>query len=126
MDKDFEGEMMLPMTDLINLQGGGTGVDVYEMVGNELATDLIKFISVCFGASPLCERRTPQATYARAVFSYRMRHTGMHLADIGRFIGRDHSTITHYIRMMDDALAYPRQFKEINRLWQKVTQRYPL
>lgn len=125
MDKDFEGEMMLPMTDLLDLQGGGAGIMAREMIENRFAYELIDFISG-IAVSPLCVKRTTRATYSRAVFAKRMRQMGLSLTNIGQLINKDHSTVTYYLKLVDDALAYPRQFIEINRLWNKVTQRYPL
>ena len=126
MDIELEMELMLPVADLVELQGGGEGNISAVLYSNEMADKLIDLIEREYGVSPLTKYRTRKATYARAAFAYRMRLAGMTQGAIGRIVGKDHSTVCHYLQIMEDAFAYPRQFIELKRLWNKVIETFPL
>lgn len=119
-------ELMLPVVDLVELQGGGEGNISAVLYSNEMADKLIDLIESEYGVSPLTKYRTRKATYARAAFAYRMRLAGMTQEAIGRIVGKDHSTVCHYLQIMDDALNYPRQFADLVQLWNKVIETFPL
>lgn len=51
--------------------------------------------------------RRHESVLIREFVAYRMRKDGHYLADIAEAVGVDHSTVSHYIRRMDDRFAVP-------------------
>lgn len=60
---------------------------------------------------PLC--------YLRAMIAYKMRSEGYSTTQVGRGLAKDHSTITHYERMIEDVLHTPEAFADINEIYNK-------
>ena len=54
---------------------------------------------------------------------HRMTMEGYSTTEIGRAIGRDHSTVSCLNRRMEDALGYPRSYREVAELWARFQDR---
>ena len=125
IDRDLEGEFMLPMQDMMDLQGDGDG-RVFTPERAEVDTEeLISFVTQIVD-SPYDPSRKPRAVMARTLVAYRLRLDGVSTTHIGWLIRKDHATVIHYTRMMEDALAFPQAFKELNRYWKAVMLKFPL
>jgi chromosomal replication initiation ATPase DnaA len=71
----------------------------------------------------LTETREAGNALIRSIVAYRLVKEGYHYSEIGKAMGRNHSTISHYIRKVENMLsvpfAYRREiclFKEFERL----------
>ena len=56
---------------------------------------------------------------AKIVLSVCLREQGLSLSQIGRLLNRDHSTISSYKRIWNNALAFPRAYRDIIELYNK-------
>ena len=57
-------------------------------------------------------RRDAEDVMIRRFIAYRLRQEGFSLASIGHAIGKDHSTVFHLIRQMQDYFTLPWIYKE--------------
>ena len=57
--------------------------------------------------------RSRDNTEIRMLVATEMRSEGFTLEEIGRYMGRDHSTVTHYTMLLDDAHKYPAAFSDL-------------
>ena len=119
IDKEMEGEFMLPVEDMLDLQGDGDGRIFTPDGASVNAEELISFVTNIV-MSPYNPSRDPKAVIARELIAYRMHLDGVGCTRIGWLLRKNHATIIHYIYRMEDALAFPRAFKEINRYWKAV------
>lgn len=62
------------------------------------------------------ESRGYPAPYYRAIVAHTLRENGYPLTEIGECIHRDHSTVTHGLKALKDALDNP-TFGTIKRIW---------
>lgn len=61
----------------------------------------------------LTKSRSRENTEIRMFIATEMRSEGFTLEEIGRYMGRDHSTVTYYTMMLEDAMAVPAAFSEL-------------
>ena len=61
--------------------------------------------------------------WVKTMVAYEMMQEGFTLAEIGRQIGRDHSTIIHYRHKMENALSLPQAYKDIIPVWEEFQKR---
>ena len=116
---------MLPMEAMMDLQGDGDG-RIFNPDGTPVdAEELISFVTTLV-ASPYDPSRKPRPVMARELVAYRLRLDGVSWMQIGWLLRKNHATIIHYYHLMEDALAFPRAFKEINRYWKAVLLKFPL
>lgn len=77
------------------------------------------------GVSMLGGGRKQANVDARRVFCMIMRETGFSLKDIGRYIGRDHSTVLYNISTGADDVDYFPQFRDMyNRIKEEFLSEY--
>lgn len=74
------------------------------------------------GIEALDADRKRASVWARYCVMYAMRLEGFSLPQIGAALGRDHSTVSHGIRMMETALAMQSQYRQEAALWAKVRE----
>lgn len=124
-DKEFERELMLPIEDLLELQGRGDG-RVFNPDGARVDTEsLVAFVTDML-MSPFDPSRNPKAVMARVLVSYRLHLDGVGCNPIGWLLRKNHATIIHYYRQMEDALAYPRIFPDHIRYWNAILKKFPI
>lgn len=77
----------------------------------------------CASGRKLTKTRENGNALIRAIVAYRLAQEGYHYVEIGRTIGRDHSTVSHYIRKIENMMLVPNSYKleisilnEFNRL----------
>lgn len=56
--------------------------------------------------------RTREDVMIRSFVAYRLHGEGYSTTRIGKMIGRDHATVVHMIRKMEDILAYPGAYQD--------------
>ena len=59
----------------------------------------------------LTRLRTKDTTLVRCFVSYRLREEGYTYSEIGRMLGRDHSTVTSQVNRVKDMLSLPQVFR---------------
>ena len=59
----------------------------------------------------LTDSREAWNALIRAIVAYRLVKEGYHLMEIGRAMNRNHSTVSHYIRKVDNMLSVPLAYK---------------
>ena len=125
IDNEFERDLMLPVEDLLDLQGNIMPGAIHPQYRDD-AERLLSIVSRVADISPTHGRRIRQAVQARTIVAYCLYRKGMGLSEIGRLLGKEHSTAYHYIRTMEFALEHPRQFSELIYIWKKVTEEIAL
>ena len=68
---------------------------------------ILKKIAEQATGHPLTEHRTRGNTDIRTILAKTMRIEGYTMAEIGTYMGRDHSTVSYYITTMDFAIEHP-------------------
>ena len=66
------------------------------------------------------KRRDSQSVLLRTIIVWRMIDEGYSYSDIGRAMGKDHSTVSYYARMRKDAVAIPMAFREHLTMYGKL------
>jgi hypothetical protein len=81
---------------------------------NKIKSDselLISIVEDKLHANPLDKKRKRNTVDARMIFSKILREKGYSLKLIGGCLGKDHSTIIHYVRAADIAIELIEEFK---------------
>ena len=66
--------------------------------------------------------RRVNVSWPRYMVMYQLRKDGLSFAKIGRKFGKDHSTVIHAVKVVDDMLSMPRMYPEEIRLWRQFQQ----
>ena len=66
------------------------------------------------------KRRDSQSVLLRTIIVWRMIDEGYSYTDIGRAMGKDHSTVSYFARMRKDAVAIPMAFREHLTMYGKL------
>lgn len=66
------------------------------------------------------KRRDSQSVLLRTIIVWRMIDEGYSYTDIGRAMGKDHSTVSYYARMRKDAVSLPMAFREHLTMYGKL------
>lgn len=66
------------------------------------------------------KRRDSQSVLLRTIIVWRMIDEGYSYTDIGRAMGKDHSTVSYYARMRKDAVSIPMAFREHLTMYGKL------
>jgi len=64
--------------------------------------------------------RDAKTVLIREIAAWRMMDEGYSISDIGRAMGKDHSTVSYYARMRKDAVAIPMAFREHLTMYGKL------
>lgn len=70
----------------------------------------------------LSNTRTSENSTIRAFISYHMHNEGFSYESIGRVMHRNHSTITHLVRKMEDMLSLPQMYKVELDMYAKMVE----
>ena len=70
----------------------------------------------------LTASRTRENTEIRILIASEMRSEGFTLYEIGRYMGKDHSTVTHYTKMLEDAVQFPKMYADLIRKQESFKQ----
>ena len=65
----------------------------------------------------LSRERCEDNTLIRSFVSYRLRQEGYGYCEIGRMLGRDHSTVIHLYNKMSDILSVPNAYRKEIEMW---------
>lgn len=88
---------------------------------------ILKSIAEKATGHTLTASRSRDNTEIRMLVATEMRNEGFTLEEIGTWMGRDHSTVTHYTMLLDDAHKYPAAFADLlakHELFLKQLQDY--
>lgn len=70
----------------------------------------------------LSNSRTAENSTIRAFVSYHMHNEGFSYESIGRVMHRNHSTITHLVRKMEDMISLPDVYREEMGMYEKMCE----
>ena len=90
------------------------------------AEALFRILRQITGAGENRGCRSARCVWYRTMVAYQMIGEGYSTTQIGRQIGKDHSTIVHYRQKMDDALSMPRAYQDIIPVWEEFKKRIEL
>ena len=67
--------------------------------------------------------RDSSDVWARAMIAFQMLKEGYTTTEIGRQMMKDHSTIQHYKKKMEDVFSIPEAYRDILTIWDKFLER---
>ena len=82
------------------------------------ASELFDAMSELIGIDVLSPTRKREAVTARIMVAHQLRLEGVMASDIGRLLGKDHSTIDYYSKRMEILLTAPSYGAE-REIWAK-------
>lgn len=68
--------------------------------------------------------RVREGLFARMIFVHHCRMEGMKLTEIARLVGRDHSTMQHYLNRYDDEMKYNSTFRRLAESAEEILNRH--
>ena len=74
------------------------------------------------GLDSRAKNRLRGPVLARTFIAYQLRLDGYLIEDIGLVLGRDHSTIIYYIKLMNDYLSVP-CYKTERKIWKEFKKK---
>lgn len=74
---------------------------------------ILKSIAEQATGHTLTETRSRENTEVRMLIAAEMRSEGFTLEEIGIYMQRNHSTVTHYTKMLEDARKYPKMYADL-------------
>lgn len=83
------------------------------------SAEYIRVMSGLVGEDILAPGRRVSLSWPRYMVMYQLRLDGLTLAAIGACFGKDHSTVSHAVRVVGDMLTMPRMFPDETRLWRQ-------
>lgn len=87
---------------------------------------LLGEMGVIYGRAISLTSRDSWDVWARTMVAYQMGLEGYTLAEIGRQLLKDHSTIIHLRKKMQDALDLPQAYRDIIPIWETFQKRIEL
>ena len=69
---------------------------------------------------PLADSRDKNNTNIRSLVAFQLHMEGYSYTDIGRMMKRDHSTVIHLVRKMEDMLSLPQAYKQEINMYNKM------
>ena len=93
--------------------------EIHEQAGLTLGELYVETMEAIMKNPIRNNTRQRDGVYARAVVSYCLYEQGLTVEKIGAVLGKDHSTITHYRRLVEDALETPASNPEMIILYRK-------
>ena len=71
---------------------------------------------------PLKCRKT-EYTWGRYIIAYQLLNEGMTEVEVGRHLGKDHSSVNHMKHKMEEALMYQSQYQDVVYMWKQFKDR---
>lgn len=94
---------------------------IEKMEGVTQRWDTVLFTAIRVTGLPyITGSRDAQTVLVREIAAWRMMDEGYSISDIGRAMGKDHSTVSYYARMRKDAVAIPMAFREHLTMYGKL------
>ena len=94
---------------------------IEKMEGVTQRRDTVLFTAIRVTGLPyITGSRDAQTVLVREIAAWRMMDEGYSISDIGRAMGKDHSTVSYYARMRKDAVAIPMAFREHLTMYGKL------
>ena len=94
---------------------------IEKMEGVTQRWDTVLFTAIRVTGLPyITGSRDAQTVLVREIAAWRMMDEGYSITDIGRAMGKDHSTVSYYARMRKDAVAIPMAFREHLTMYGKL------
>ena len=94
---------------------------IEKMEGVTQRWDTVLFTAIRVTGLPyITGSRDAKTVLIREIAVWRMMDEGYSISDIGRAMGKDHSTVSYYARMRKDAVAIPMAFREHLTMYGKL------
>jgi hypothetical protein len=94
---------------------------IEKMEGVTQRWDTVLFTAIRVTGLPyITGSRDAKTVLVREIAAWRMMDEGYYISDIGRAMGKDHSTVSYYARMRKDAVAIPMAFREHLTMYGKL------
>ena len=96
------------------------------LIPKELQVRTVKLCNTLLEVSGLDafeRRRTREAVTARAFLAMELRREGYTVTEIGFALNKNHSTITHYLAIMETILSSP-GYETEREIWNKFKEKY--
>ena len=113
----------LPVNDRAKLRDFITDSIQEEAKSPFRYNELIRELWAVTGKTIDLDDRKAQFVWARAMAAYQMLREGFTTVETGRQMGRDHSTVIHLRRRIQDALDLPEAYKDIVDIWKQFQKR---
>lgn len=106
------------LSDMITIASGG-------MVKSPLRCSILMGeLATIMGLQTISyERRHPAHMWGRTMVAYEMSREGYSRTEIGYQMMKDHSSVTHMINKMRDALSLPQAYADIIKIWNEFQKR---
>lgn len=95
-------------------------IEKMESVAQRWDTVLFTAIRVT-GFTYTTGSRDAQSVLCRTISAWRLIEEGYSFSDIGRAMGKDHSTVSYYSKQRKDAIQLPMAFREHLTMYGKLT-----
>lgn len=82
----------------------------------------IDIMSSIIGHDVLDMSRTPRLVWSRYMVCHKMRSVGYGVAEIGRCIGIDHSTVSYGLKQVSEMLKMPKMYQYETRIWNRFEE----
>lgn len=94
---------------------------IEKMEGVTQRWDTVLFTAIRVTGLPyITGSRDAKTVLIREIAAWRMMDEGYSISDIGRAMGKDHSTVSYYARMRKDAVSIPMAFREHLTMYGKL------
>lgn len=88
---------------------------------DEAGAIYVGILSALVGRDIMQHSRERELVWARNMACYRLVMDGYSLCKVGRFMGMDHSTVSHAKKQVANMLDMPSMYPEEMSLWEKFT-----
>lgn len=121
VEKILEIARELPVTDQLQLRNELNRITLDEVDPStvERVSRYLSVMNKLIRGDVRKVSRKRDLVNGRTVLGYFMYAEGLGVEKIGKMLGKDHSTVTHYLRRMDNALSTPKSDPDLYALYKK-------
>lgn len=84
---------------------------------------LVGYIEDIIGRPMKMKSREAVFVWARTILAYQLTEEGFSKASVGRFLGKDHSTVVYMRTRMREAMLMPRAYRDVIDIWKQFQKR---
>ena len=95
---------------------------VYDKRVFRKAERYISLMNDILGCDIMGRSRSQEMVWGRNIVMYMLRRDGFIYSDIGEALNKNHSTVIHAVRQVEDMLRYPRIYEEEYGIWKRFNK----